>query len=897
MTIIQSVSGQFSILDYIKNFKTKNLCNNKTSSTLLLETIINDIAVFPPKNNPAAKNKVNIYLRHAMCSYILHGELTTIEDVNTTRPSDVVKLTNPTQINFETFNGNENDYEIDVTATIKRLESIYAKGNINDIIAISLICHIICPESKIKDDVDSSHSEHPAGFVADMSLFSQVKACCTHLLAQAKRHKTTALEAAMSIYNMSGISMLLADESRARQNQNIKEQISHISARIQSTMTFLSHFPIMTSNDMCTGWYLWWCCEATCKRESIAVHILNHARNADVLKHLSATIKQVGVNTLPYLCNYTELNTLFGRDVFPQELDVDMRRRVTTNENEMSCVPVDRELLISTIKSIYRECITTTPEYQDRDEYWNSRWQFTKSGSHNHHIEKRAFGKNITPSGRNTRKTFSEYCDNNVILATDPCIIATPSVKKEHGKDRWLYNCDTISYYNFDYLLRPIERVWRSNKVLLDPQFAAKTKMYDSISKHKQYNLMLDFDDFNSQHSLASMAAVFEALDGIAPPAILEWCVKAQHNQYIHTKDGNVKLTNTLFSGHRATTFINTVLNAAYIRLALQRCEHASTELRHSFHAGDDVLMQFLTLAGCEELLEQMTKLGFRLNPTKQSIGVGCGEFLRTQFTPSFGRAYVARSIASLVSGNWITDDTLTTLQTLTTFRQAAVTLNNRSMIIGAHTLMLHSLINRAHTENNTCTTRRLADVLDPANAINNGVSYTTLTNTKTNLTFTLDLQTKRVSGEPFSKHNAVRDFINHHLNNRVLDALGLKAGELVNPMRRMSEGGSTISVWNGGMSNTPINRGTQTSVQIVLQYNKIKDPYLLWPMNLFPNRFTPEQLRHACQILQVNLAEFVIRDRRCVRSCYGIPYADAEMCQERFSTTILLDSPYKVFA
>ena len=135
-----------------------------------------------------------------------------------------------------------------------------------------------------------------------------------------------------------------------------------------------------------------------------------------------------------------------------------------------------------------------------------------------------------------------------------------------------------------------------------------------------------------------------------ADPEVLKWALASFDNMYLHWNGPSGmrrdRMIGTLPSGHRATSFINTILNRAYL---LVFCEIGGTV--RARHAGDDVEMCG-SLEDLERILRDVQKSPIRMNPTKQSVG-SVGEFLRVSFTESGGRGYIARSIASLVSGNW----------------------------------------------------------------------------------------------------------------------------------------------------------------------------------------------------------------------------------------------------
>jgi hypothetical protein len=145
---------------------------------------------------------------------------------------------------------------------------------------------------------------------------------------------------------------------------------------------------------------------------------------------------------------------------------------------------------------------------------------------------------------------------------------------------------------------------------------------------------------------------VEEACKG-APEEVLSWAVSSFDSMFVHWLDdgGNLKekrMVGTLPSGHRATSFINTILNAAYLMHVAQPhgaiCRHTGDDIIISAHPDE-----------CERILRLCAGSSLRMNPSKQSIGPR-GEFLRINIADSRAQGYTARAVSTLVSGNWVTE-------------------------------------------------------------------------------------------------------------------------------------------------------------------------------------------------------------------------------------------------
>jgi len=275
-----------------------------------------------------------------------------------------------------------------------------------------------------------------------------------------------------------------------------------------------------------------------------------------------------------------------------------------------------------------------------------------------------------------------EQIKDNPIPNWDGRVYVSLSGKLEHGKTRALYACDTVSYIAFEQLLRPIENSWLGKRVVLDPGNSGHAGIVNRVNKlRKKYfsSVMLDYDDFNSQHTLVAQQIVIDELcnRSTIEKSRRERLVSSFGRMEIY--EAGVKLgtaQGTLMSGHRGTSVINSILNAAYIELMLG--SDVFSEVK-SIHVGDDVYMAVPSAALLDRVVGSICERKFRMNVAKQSIGTRSCEFLRinTSETGAFG--YLARSVSSCVSGNWVNEFRLNPLEGLATIVTHSRTLINRS--------------------------------------------------------------------------------------------------------------------------------------------------------------------------------------------------------------------------
>ncbi|BAU79486.1 RNA dependent RNA polymerase [Diatom colony associated dsRNA virus 3] len=413
------------------------------------------------------------------------------------------------------------------------------------------------------------------------------------------------------------------------------------------------------THDEACGWLIWLCASQEILGGAALAFVAVFGKHAKFLKLLNTAVKAFGLQQARWGSAVCELSTLAGRGVGELVPDEDVRTRVDyaafLEEKAAVC---ERGRLRSCIEAVIAREMAEKPVWHTKEEYWSRRWLFTKSGSHSRSMEREWFGEKLDLPPLATRREFAEAVKECMVAYGEPRVEAGYSEKAEHGKTRAIYGCDSVSYFTFDYLLKPVEAVWRNSRVLLDPGRTPQGLRYKELAEHDGYKYMLDFDDYNSQHEIEAMKMVIEIACKDAPPDVLKWALDSWDNMFVHwvSKDGlkRSKMVGTLPSGHRATTFVNTILNAAYCLYA------SSTDMSEldGYHCGDDVIV-FGDERAMSLFVKDMCKSVFKINPAKQSVGQYNGEFLRVAFDRRGASGYGARSISAMVSGNWTTDNRL----------------------------------------------------------------------------------------------------------------------------------------------------------------------------------------------------------------------------------------------
>nr|UHS72462.1 MAG: putative RNA-dependent RNA polymerase [Totiviridae sp.] len=437
-----------------------------------------------------------------------------------------------------------------------------------------------------------------------------------------------------------------------------------------------------TPEDVCVGHILYSFALRPHLHSSCAAISAGIIRDPATAKGLSNALKALGLNGTPLGACLTEGNVLQGRLVGAVDWGHEVSRRTQADKVEPLLVKTPVDALRPHVKAILDAELPggfTLPDLQD---FWTSRWAWCVNGSH---TAESSSHLGIPPDAfsysRLYRRMASEYLNEEPISGWDGYTTVSASDKLEHGKTRAIFACDTRSYFAWSWPLNAVQKAWKNKRVLLDPGRGGMTGIahrIGQVSRRSGVNLMLDFDDFNSHHSTQTMQMVVEELMSRtdAPAWLTPVLVASLDSEYIKYEGEYLHVKGTLMSGHRGTTFFNSVLNAAYIRHA------AGPDLYdriYSLHTGDDVYARLPTLRDVDVLLKGASAMGCRLNPTKQSIGFKHAEFLRCAFAPNGAYGYVARSIATCASGSWTNTAPLGPREGLTNAMSVCRSIINRS--------------------------------------------------------------------------------------------------------------------------------------------------------------------------------------------------------------------------
>nr|AYD75725.1 putative RNA-dependent RNA polymerase [Zea mays chrysovirus 1] len=374
------------------------------------------------------------------------------------------------------------------------------------------------------------------------------------------------------------------------------------------------------------------------------------------------------------------LHMLYGRFVYKVDEQPEIEKRlrdldalkVAYNGVEWTNEEYDR-LELAGIRDAYKRLTDTVPDMRVTDfiEFWKKRRTWAAKGSTVVHegekyymvtfmdkvmkkIELRHNKKSLMEDEREGWRIIAGIIDK--VGRNDTKLVP----KFESAAKRALMPGNLYHYVVFSYVLYTFENCAAVGDVRLginrDQDFSA----FDNKLQRKLASFDYDFADFNAQHSQRSMARVISVLAEVADPCetltfCLNWLTLSFSKMEIVDREGQVNpIHSGLYSGWRGTTWINSVLNHAYMYVA--RACYLKLKGTDPFveyeGAGDDVDAQVRDFAVAGQLYAITIEMGLASNKVKQLFGPK-SEFLRVSYEKDYAGASVARGIGNFVSGNW----------------------------------------------------------------------------------------------------------------------------------------------------------------------------------------------------------------------------------------------------
>lgn len=349
----------------------------------------------------------------------------------------------------------------------------------------------------------------------------------------------------------------------------------------------------------------------------------------------------------------TEVVVNLGAPVYQQKTD---------ETNASYCASLRRH-----IDTIMGQLVKRPPRPESWADFVSARQRWVSSGS-------TGGAKLSLPDGSRLRMNKQAYFDSvskeDMIgwMELEPKMQATASEKFEMGKARAIYGTGVNDYAISCYALDGIEDYLYNadgieSGLLGRDALATIIRRVQNASTPGTECTMVDYTDFNYQHTLMAQSLVFQSLadalerrnyhpDKVRAARWIAAALLNQHCKFPQDRGISTPVVQGMFSGCRGTNFKNTVLNCAYFMNAREWVEVnlglSAVDLVH-IHQGDDVWISNKSRLWAIALYNTCASSGLEFQPSKQLFDVGLGEFLRVVYTGGSCRGYVARAIATTI--------------------------------------------------------------------------------------------------------------------------------------------------------------------------------------------------------------------------------------------------------
>jgi hypothetical protein len=262
------------------------------------------------------------------------------------------------------------------------------------------------------------------------------------------------------------------------------------------------------------------------------------------------------------------------------------------------------------------------------------------------------------------------------------------ATKHEIKALRALFPANIAHYIVFSYFLNVAEKL----EVPTDMMFSTgdATDVMNLLAWSNLYSdsakLMYDFKNFNIQHDVSDMAQTIGVIAKYISKyhesndfrAAAVWLIESLNNMWFIAdkaipeknmlRGEMIKFTRGLLSGWRGTTWINTILNKAYVRVAhvnYKRLYGTDCIIKY-VGSGDDVALAGTSNFALSRLYNVMGQMNLEATASKQLLGDQAAEFLRNTYVSGMCYGSVHRVLSQMISGNWLgtgSDDVYTRMQ------------------------------------------------------------------------------------------------------------------------------------------------------------------------------------------------------------------------------------------
>nr|QYV43092.1 MAG: RNA-dependent RNA polymerase [Totiviridae sp.] len=520
--------------------------------------------------------------------------------------------------------------------------------------------------------------------VYDIPTFARIFKCVVHGSLHLKLSQGYAFPSCRDEYKFLNIIFPFSSSGDKKQTNldlaSLVSQIIHLPSASPCLQSAFEAVPIGRSNIWITAFIVSLLESSTTRKLHQLIMqdgacCLSNTQVPKYFKCISVAIRRTQTLWTGERCTSEEITRLaywelpIGRDINKSDWEKEKRNRTT---------PIPMKLVLGRplhhhIEKELLEIINSIARIEMRNESWfdfcERRQEWVAAGSSG------GYKLNVpTPSGNKSITVNKPAMFDDITLDqmhswlySEPKLEARGSEKFEMGKARAIYGTSPIDYSIMTYCIADLER----NLCSIDGIQTGRRGEQETIdimsrssraSSNASEATMIDYADFNIQHSLELQAAVFTAMSKSRHSrtmhadhiAALDWCALACTNQWCFFPGDTepTRVIQGLFSGMRGTDLLNTLLNLAYFRFSARLIEHTfglRPRRLMNIHKGDDVWIMNESHTWAVVLFNTMKWMGFVFQAGKQLFGRQIGEFLRVLYYQGQARGYLTRCLGTLI--------------------------------------------------------------------------------------------------------------------------------------------------------------------------------------------------------------------------------------------------------
>ncbi|KAG2734163.1 hypothetical protein G9P44_002169 [Scheffersomyces stipitis] len=407
------------------------------------------------------------------------------------------------------------------------------------------------------------------------------------------------------------------------------------------------------------------------------------------LKKVSSHLKAAHSVQLQPLTELFELPVLMNRGIGSVDWSAERRNRTYPN-----CTNVSPEEVYNSAFKIFELSRTLGYKYpkMELEDYIQNRWEWVPGGSvHSQYAEDDAYIiKGLHSRNKFVTLNLMPKGKLESFFHSRPEVRAWTSTKYEWGKQRAIYGTDLRSTVISNFAMFRCEESLKHMFPIGEQAESRKVHKRIGHMLNGYDSFCFDYDDFNSQHSIHSMKAVLVAfldayLSDMSPAQkeAMIWTINSVDEMYALDPNSNMwyKLNGTLLSGWRLTTFMNTVLNYAYMDIAGAFDVEGFSD---SVHNGDDVMISLNTIGAAVNIMHKMKRINARAQVTKCNI-LSISEFLRVEHGMNghdgLGAQYLTRSCATITHSRIESNESISVIRLIEADETRLKDLENRTSI------------------------------------------------------------------------------------------------------------------------------------------------------------------------------------------------------------------------